>query len=358
MHTYEYLFAAIIIVAILLSSSTMIGTISEPSRSTSEKEQLKVAAQKLIAQILLDPGDPSDWGSNVDINESYLKAFGLAKHGETTREAYVLDPDKVLRLDNNNPLPTSPSSVINMLNLGNDYGFALRIYPALTLSINLTDPNSARYEVSVNSEYGGLPIVGARVTAKLYYYNVSTQEISSTNLMFNNTTYDGKCTLSFNTTAETKTLIAVADYYRIRVVKAFSTGPNVATAHLFGWENGFGRPSYLILNEPCNISRNNTHEIIVEKMGEGYMIENVTYNLTQMDDRKFSLTYVEPSAAAVLAFSEDAKLILASREANITYSSIPGIVDWSFPFAYSIERTVLIGGCAYIVRLYLWRMSW
>ena len=38
------------------------------------------------------------------------------------------------------------------------------------------------------------------------------------------------------------------------------------------------------------------------------------------------------------------------------YSSIQDVV--SFPFAYSLERSVIIGNSAYVARLYLWRMVW
>jgi len=349
MHIYEYLFTAIIIVIILLSSSTMMGTFSEPSRSVSEKEQLKVAAQKLMTQLLLDPGDPPDWGSNIAIDESNLKTFGLAQHSETTREAYVLDPDKVLRLDNTHPLYIPPSSVINLLNLGYEYGFTLEIFPALNVSI--APQGSSKYKVSVSSEYGGLPIVDADVTARMYYVSNGTiQRSPPSDPLTNQTRANGECTLNFGSiSGEMKVLILVINYHGVRVVKVFPAGSNVTRAYLIG--------EHLFLKEAYNISRNEAYEIIVEKRAGGYMIEDVKFSLNKMGDVKFNLTYVEPSTIAVLAVSEDGtRLIFTSKEVNLTYSSIPGV--WSFPFAYSIERSVIIGGSAYIMRLYLWRMSW
>jgi len=359
MHIYEYLFTAIIIVTMLLASSTMIGTLSGPSRSVSEKEQLKVAAQKIMTQILLDPGDPSDWGSNVDIDESDLKTFGLAKHSETTREAYVLDPDKVYRLNdallllnNTCSLYISPYRAINLLNLGYEYGFTLEIFPALNVSIAPKD--SGKYEVSVSSDYGRLPIVGADVTARMYYYDASSQKIASRDEDFITglTGYDGKCALNFNETSEMKVLILVIDYYGVRVVKVFPAGLNVKRAHLIG--------EHLFLSEDEDIS-NNAIQIIVTRKAGRYVIENVTSILNIVPPGKFDLTSPEkfdlPSTVAVLAVSEDGtRLIFTSSEVNLAYSSIPGV--WSFPFAYSVERSVVIGGSAYIVRLYLWRMSW
>jgi len=351
MHIYEYLFTAIIIVLILLSSSTMIETISEPSRSTSEKEQLKVTAQKLMTQLLLDPGNPPDWGNNIDIDPSNLTTFGLAKYSETTREAYVLDADKVLRLDNTNPLFLPPSSVINLLNLGYEYGFALEFYPALNVTIAPINSTSSsdRYNINV-TEYNELPIVMADVTARMYYYNSSSQTIATTGAIFNQTGADGKCIVDFgNVTTEMKILSLVINYYGIRIVKSFTVGSNVTQVHLIG--------NHALLNQPYNLSSSAT-EIIVTKKDGVYTIESVKSNLNKINATIFELAYVEPSTVAILTVSEDGtKLILASKEATLTYSSIQG-VSLSFPFAYSIERSVTIGGSAYIVRLYLWRMSW
>jgi len=353
MHIYEYLFTAIIIVAILLASSTMIGTFPEPSRGISEKEQLKVAAQKLMTQLLLDPGDPPDWGSNVAINESNLKTFGLAKYSETTREAYVLDPDKVLRLNSTHPFYIPPSSVINLLNLGYEYGFTLEIFPALNVSI--APQGSGKYEVSVSSEYGGLPIVDASVTARMYYVSNGTIKRSPPSApLTSQTRVNGECTFNFSDiSSDMKVLILVINYHGVRVVKVFPAGSNVTRAYLIG--------EHLFLNEAYNISSNEAYEIIVDKnftsSTSGYMIEDLKFSLNKVEDKKFDLTYVEPSTVAVLAVSEDGtRLIFTSKEVNLTYSSIPGV--WSFPFAYSVERSVIIGGSAYIVRLYLWRMSW
>jgi len=352
MHIYEYLFTAIIIVTILLASSTMIGSVSEPSRSTSEKEQLKVTAQKIMTQLLLDPGNPHDWGSNIDIDPSNLTAFGLAEYTETTREAYVLDSDKVLRLDSTNPLLIPSSSVINLLNFGYDYGLALEFYPALNVSIPLI--TSDNYTVRVTSDYGELPIVGANVSARIYYYDSSKKMIENTPLIVDQTSIDGQCIVDFSTLGlptEMKVLILVVDYYGVRIVKThIPTWSNVTQAYLIG--------SNLFFSQPYNISDNEAYEIIATKKGGTDTIENVTYSLSMEEEKKFKLPYVEPSTVALLTVSQDGtKLIFASKEATLTYSSIPG-VSLSFPFAYSIERSVTIGGSAYIVRLYLWRMSW
>jgi hypothetical protein len=348
MHIYEYLFAAILIVIIVIASSTMVETLSEPARSTSEKEQLKVAAQKIITQILLDPGDPSDWGSNIAINENNLKAFGLAKSSNTTREAYVLDTDKVLRLDNTNPLYIPPSKILNLLNLGYEYGFALDIHPALNVTI--TNLSLDEYKVNVTSEYGETPIIGANVTAKLYFFNNITQKIDNIPIPISPTDIDGKYIFDFgDTQTQKKVLFVVVDYYGIHVVKTYiPSTSSVVEAYLIG-HNIFLDSTYTIFG--------NVTQVLVTKENGEYTIKNVTTPVNKIETGKYSMTYVEPSATKILAMSESNTLIFASRDATLIYSSIEG-VSLSFPFAYSIERSLIIGGSVYVVRLYLWRMSW
>jgi hypothetical protein len=342
MHIYEYLFTAIIIVIILLSSSTMIVTFSNPFVNISEKEQLKFAAQKLMTQIMLSPGDPPEWGSNADISAENLKSFGLAKYGETTREAYVLDPDKVLRLTlpKEDQLYISPSRVVQLLNLGYDYGFAIEFYPVLAVNINRTS-----YEVSVASEKDGLPIWNAKVYARMYYYDEGSGQIKGTSQINTVTGTDGKCILNFGVNSDKKILVLTVEYYGVRIMQVVNlSGGNVTRV-------------YLLRNHLYKAPEvyGNAVEIMVNKKGGSYVIENVAFD---------SSKNIEPSTIAVLAVSsEDLTLLYASRlpisgtleEARLTYSSIEGLQ--SFPLAYSIERSAIMCGSSYTVKLYLWRMS-
>ena len=139
-------------------------------------------------------------------------------------------------------------------------------------------------------------------------------------------------------------LSVVVEYYGIRVMKVFPVGSNVERAFLIG-SSLYGD----VFSEAI--------EIMVHKKSGNYAIENVAYNLSKAN--------LEPSTIAVLALSKDRdNFVLASRlpvseaseEARLTYSSVQG-VELSFPFAYSVERSVIICGSAYIVRLHVWKMS-
>ena len=95
MQIYEYLFAGLIIVLLLTVSTVMVTTIATPTNNASDKNQLSSTAQKVMTQMMLDSGYPTTWG-NISAEPT---VFGLAKCGVTSRQAYELDPDKVMRLD-------------------------------------------------------------------------------------------------------------------------------------------------------------------------------------------------------------------------------------------------------------------
>jgi hypothetical protein len=354
MHIYEYLLTAVMIMAILLSSVSMVEMISEPARNVSEKEELKVAVQKLMTQILLNPGNPPDWGSNFTADS--LKTFGLAKYSETTRDVYVLDPDKVLRLNDallqlevTSQLYIPPSRMRDLLNLGMEYGLALQLSPALTVTINkISDLD--KYEVDIASDFGVLPIFGANVTARMFYYDASTSLVSSTGMTVNKTTYNGKCIVDFgNLNSVAKILVLVAEYYGEYVVKVMPIGLGLCQAYLLG--------DRLFMNETCSVPSNEVYEVIVTKKAGRYIIESVKSSISKVEDGVFQLDYVEPTVVAVLtALGGPIHLTFASLEANVTYNLSSG--QWSFPYAYSVERTVTIGGSFYVMTLYVWRTSW
>ena len=131
METYEYLLAAIIVVLMLIAASTMVIALTDPIRSASQKEQLEVVGEKVMTQLLLDPGSPVNWGKeNISIAE--LSSFGLAKYDGTSREAYYLDPDKVQRLNFESEPSYFPAlRAAELLNIKNDYGFTLEFNQTL-----------------------------------------------------------------------------------------------------------------------------------------------------------------------------------------------------------------------------------
>jgi len=343
MHIYEYLFAGVIIIGLLIGSTVMVTTLSSPASNASDKDLLKVNAEKIMTQMLLDSGYPYNWGSD----NTSLKVFGLAKYGQTSREAYLLDPDKVLRLNSNASYYFPASNASSLLNLGKDYGFTLEFNETLQVSVNQTGPTDI-YSISVTSDYA-LPIMGANVSAVLYYID-SNSKIAHEEPQYRTTLFDGFCVFNFESSITTPKVLAVAvNYYGAHTAKLYSANSTLS-ATLFG--------SQLIAdpNQPYNISgAADSREIILIPTSTGFETRDFSIR-NAGDSTNFVLdSPPEPSAIAVLAVSEN-KLLVANRDfSNISYRTIPAIR--SAPFAYSIERTVLIGGATFTATLYFWRMS-
>ena len=149
----------VLIVAVIVAASQMV---EAPSRTleTVRGEQLLTVAERLMDKILLTPGYPPDWGSDVNVNRvckpseaptgQCLSDFGLAMQGGAP---YIVDPDKVMRLANlsalANPIPLSAENLTCLLGLGEcdregnvvkvDYGFRLVMKPMITAQVEVLD---------------------------------------------------------------------------------------------------------------------------------------------------------------------------------------------------------------------------
>ena len=361
MNIYEYLFAGLILVLVLTASIVMVATISTPVNNASDNNELSITAQKVMTQMMLDSGYPNTWGST----STQPQVFGLAKCGEISRQAYELDPDKVMRLSSLNPDYVQPSLAVALLNLEKshgaaDYGFTLQFNDSLHISspTPLGPANADNYTVTVTSEYA-LPVNGAEVSATLYYINDQTTPptISHSATLHGATGYDGVYNANFNTkTVTTKILAVTIDYYGVQTTKFYqlTTGPQ-ATLYQNGLLANASQPydvrsdadaRQIILT--CNDGTYGTNDLAVKNAGS---------------PSSFTVSgSLEPSAVAVLAISGAAhnQLVLASRDySHISYqtSNFKNSAVPTGTFAYSLERTVLIGGSLYTATFYLWRMS-
>jgi len=131
----EYLAVGVLLVAILIAANQML---SAPAATldTVRQEQLYTVAERVLDKIVLTPGYPEDWGTNIAVSADNLQDFGLALAG--SREPYRVDPDKVMRLANlstlPNPLLLNASRLAQLLGL-EGYGYRLRIVPMLKITI-------------------------------------------------------------------------------------------------------------------------------------------------------------------------------------------------------------------------------
>lgn len=129
----EYLAIGVLIILFITISLNMIEDVTG-RLVTVKEEQLYNVAERLMDKILLTPGFPEDWGTNIMISSDDLRDFGLALNG--TRTPYIIDPDKVMRLANlsilPNPLLLNYSRIADLLGISDDYGFRLEMKPMIT----------------------------------------------------------------------------------------------------------------------------------------------------------------------------------------------------------------------------------
>lgn len=358
MQIYEYLFAGLVIVLLLTASTIMVSTISTPTNNASDKNQLSVTAQKVMTQVLLDSGYPNDWGTTG----ASVQVFGLAKRGEISRQAYELDADKVLRLDSNLPSYIQPSEAVKLLNLANpqgaaEYGFTLQFNETLHISQPQQVANVDNYTITVTSQFT-LPISGAEIAATLYYIDTTnTPTINHTQTLHGKTGYDGAYTAGFGTSITTAKVLAITvDYYGAQLTRFYqlTAGP---IAMLF--QNRLVAAANQTYNVPSGAD---AREILLSLNNGTYTTKDIAVSNAGSVGNFAINGSLEPSAVAVLAIcgSSHNQLLLATRDfSHINYQTI-NLQTTQAPagtYAYSLERTVVIGGSVYTATLYLWRMT-
>lgn len=341
MKTYEYIFAAIVMVAILIAATFLTGLLPQLYRGVSEVEQLKMVAQKIMVQMLLSPGEPKNWGANITIRASDLSSFGLAVNTVFTGDVFVLDPDKVQRLSRNLPksLFISPEKVRSLLSLGFDYDIKVEFIPALNVTMEVS---SNMIKVNVSSEQG-MPAENAKVTVAAVFFEGGSLKLKQS---YGVTDEGGSCIINLNF-SEPTLLITVVDYYGVQRIACKSIG-NTSTAHFIG--------NFLI--SPRQIPDNKAYQIFPDG---SIRMNSVCYSLThdgeKIDDYYvYGMEGVEPYTVAVVALAGDGQLIAAWKDIPRSYSSVTGEV--SPPLAYMLERSVKIGFSTYTLRLWVWRLYW
>ncbi|MCS7104307.1 MAG: hypothetical protein NZ954_01920 [Thermofilaceae archaeon] len=179
--TLEYLAVGLLVLTVILAFNQVIDSLT-PRLESVRGEQLFTVAERVLDKIVLTPGYPEDWGTNISVNPDTLKDFGLSLYG--SRSPYVIDPDKVMRLANlttlPNPLLLNASRLAEILALKKDYGFRLVMKPALQIGINVIEwyqaKNNLVYPSSFNinlTNYYDIGVPNANVTGMYIFVRVT-----------------------------------------------------------------------------------------------------------------------------------------------------------------------------------------
>jgi len=174
---YDYMIGIVVVGVIFTSAVFAIPAISYVNLLQVDQQQLRNTALNVFNTMLLGTGSPSDWGHMWPFNQSNVKNFGLASSEESS--LYVLDSDKVQRLDRDSPLGYMEYQYVRDLLGLEDYGFCFTVYRPFTVnaSINLdqkAEPPWVKFAVDVTRSEDGRPIPNALVSATIL---VSAQNI-------------------------------------------------------------------------------------------------------------------------------------------------------------------------------------
>ncbi|GEM_PF-1838660 len=165
---YDYIIALTIVGIIFISVVFIAPSLSYVNLLYIDQQQLRSLAVETLKTILLGTGNPAYWGSQDPFDPSGVYTFGLACADSSS--FYVLDPDKVQRLVEDNPIGYIEYPRMRKLLGLERYGFNIRIVPPFNftiLSAQVVPPHiSFEVKVSLND---GRPIPNGKVNAVIFY---------------------------------------------------------------------------------------------------------------------------------------------------------------------------------------------
>ncbi|MEM0050743.1 MAG: hypothetical protein QXW39_09475, partial [Candidatus Bathyarchaeia archaeon] len=234
---------------------------------------------------------------------------------------------------------------LGSIDAGLDYGVRIEFIPALKATIDFNESSSA-VEVKVESEHG-MPISGANVLLGVFC-------VGNDGINFykerGQTGLDGKCII-YLSCLNPSFLVAIADYNGLRVMN--TTNRNSHLSYLIG--------NYLLVKSNIKLINMNATQVFAILSDIGPEFRSVSCSISEGDlsmvnYKVYSMSYVESNIIAVAALAADGRLIVAYKNIPESYSSVAGEVY--APLAYMLERSVRIGISSYTIRLRIWRMSW
>jgi hypothetical protein len=159
--TYEHLVIILLVGVIFVGTVVALPAINNSTFQSIDQQQLKNIALNVLNTMLLGVGSPANWGSDP---ETEIEEMGLAYSSPLSK--YVLDSDKVQRLDPDNPYPITREQMRGLLNL-QGYGFNFSLYRPFTAetTLNIVDDYALDFSVTVTRTQDEAPIPNAKVRA-------------------------------------------------------------------------------------------------------------------------------------------------------------------------------------------------
>jgi hypothetical protein len=164
---YDYIISIAVVGIIFVSGVLAVPAISYVNLLQIDEQQLRNTALNVFDAILLGKGSPADWGSTFPFDQNNVDVFGLASFEESS--LYVLDMDKVQRLDTESPGYIEYLRARELLAL-EDYGFSLSIFRPYAVDWDLQivkAPTAVRFAVNVTRSEDRRPIPNAQVSVTI-----------------------------------------------------------------------------------------------------------------------------------------------------------------------------------------------
>jgi hypothetical protein len=165
---YDHLVAIVLVGAIFVGTVVaMPAAMSFTTSQAVDQQQMRNTALNVFTAMLQGTGSPVNWGSIFPFSQSSVKTFGLAYSG--TFSNYVLDANKVQRLDPRSPFYMNYSYARDLLNL-KGYGFQFSLFRPFRVDWDIQWSNQTNYVwlgVNVTRTEDGAPIANAIVKANI-----------------------------------------------------------------------------------------------------------------------------------------------------------------------------------------------
>lgn len=150
-------FACSLLVILVVLAMASLPKVLYPHIEIVDDQSIGEQFQQLAQFIMLNTGEPTKWGTNPDISPNI---FGLAAEGML--ESYLLDADKVTRLNNENSYAITYAQLLDALKF-NNVALQISIQPFFETSIRLLsindEENETNYNFEVTTHKSGIPVM-------------------------------------------------------------------------------------------------------------------------------------------------------------------------------------------------------
>ena len=380
---YDHMLAVILVGAVFVAAVGVLPNVGYVNFLSVDQQQLRNVALSALNTMLLDAGYPTNWGTVQAFSNSTVQRFGLAL--DDSSSFYVLDPDKVSRLNLDNPAGfVGYETIRDRLRL-QDYAFVLSIIPPFNVTINDGNPvdlDTVRSGVGVLVTYNndGRPLPNAAVKAKIIYTKTSdNNQFYSVTPLSNTTDALGKCKIkdsSLPANVQDFILVltvTVADLTTITATYLSGFHQQVASASMVGDTVTLHIPENVVPNEQprgerrvmsvASVTEGGVSTIYEggdptkDKMnwGSGYSYLNYTFPGMRYEEPLFLIFTIRVSLGTGGGLS---LVLFMGPRPNWMGARVQASGDSSgsaSATAVKIQRNVIIAGMTYTVELTLWK---